>query len=238
MVNYTLGEGNTKLKEFQVRSDSGEICISSSLDYETRNVYEFPVIATDRGGLSTTAMVKIQITDINDNNPIFYPSEYNVSLRESGVSSSATSPVVVVAATDLDSGKFGAITYKIVAGNDADLFRIEKTTGEIFINRPSLLSARGQPYHRLNISAIDGGNLKSIKDAEVFISIIDSAQRPPIFEHTRYTYTVSENVRKDTVIGNVKATVFNNGKFLKLLILLILKPLLTNFLVNNCYFSL
>uniref|UniRef100_A0A6P7F7B9 Protein dachsous n=1 Tax=Diabrotica virgifera virgifera TaxID=50390 RepID=A0A6P7F7B9_DIAVI len=211
MVNYTLGEGNTKLKEFHVRSDSGEICISSALDYETRNVYEFPVIATDRGGLSTTAMVKIQITDINDNNPIFYPSEYNVSLRESGVSSSATSPVVVVAATDLDSGKFGAITYKIVSGNDADLFRIEKTTGEIFINRPSLLSARGQPYHRLNISAIDGGNLKSIKDAEVFISIIDSAQRPPIFEHTRYTYTVSENVRKDTVIGNVKATVFNNG---------------------------
>lgn len=49
MVNYTLGDGLGKLKEFEVRSDTGEICISSGLDYETRNVYEFPVIATDRG---------------------------------------------------------------------------------------------------------------------------------------------------------------------------------------------
>ncbi|XP_056635801.1 protein dachsous [Diorhabda sublineata] len=155
-------------------------------------------------------MVKIQITDVNDNHPIFYPSEYNVSLGENGSSSSTTIPVVIVAATDSDSGKFGTITYKIVSGNDAGVFRIEKSTGEIFINRPTLLSARGQPYHRLNISAVDGGNLKSLKDAEVYISVIDSTQRPPIFEHPRYIYTVSENVWKNTVIGTVKATVFNN----------------------------
>lgn len=49
VVNYTLGDGFEKLREFKVKSDTGEICISSSLDYETRNVYEFPVIATDRG---------------------------------------------------------------------------------------------------------------------------------------------------------------------------------------------
>ncbi|KAJ8922560.1 hypothetical protein NQ315_007590 [Exocentrus adspersus] len=211
MVNYTIGDGYSKLKEFKIRSDRGEVCLSSSLDYETRNVYEFPVIATDRGGLSTTAMVKIQITDVNDNRPVFYPSEYNVSLREGGASSSATTPVVVVVATDPDSGRFGTVTYKIVAGNEAGLFRIDKNTGEIFITRPSLLSTRSQPYHHLNISASDGGNLKSLKDAEVFISIIDSAQRPPIFEHPRYTYSVSENIRKDSVVGNVKATVMDNG---------------------------
>lgn len=49
MVNYTLGDEAAKLKEFKVRSATGEVCITSSLDYETRNVYEFPVIATDRG---------------------------------------------------------------------------------------------------------------------------------------------------------------------------------------------
>lgn len=49
IVNYTIGDGNEKFKEFTIRSDTGEICISSELDYETRNTYEFPVIATDRG---------------------------------------------------------------------------------------------------------------------------------------------------------------------------------------------
>lgn len=49
IVNYTIGDGNEKFKEFTIRSDTGEICISSQLDFETRNTYEFPVIATDRG---------------------------------------------------------------------------------------------------------------------------------------------------------------------------------------------
>ncbi|KAF5281948.1 hypothetical protein FQA39_LY00472 [Lamprigera yunnana] len=247
MVNYTLGDGFGKHKEFEVRSASGDICITSNLDYETRNAYEFPVIATDRGGfssklllnmqifimvtenvvflsvkeylmlncrlggLSTTAMVKIQLTDVNDNNPTFYPREYNVSLREGGASSSATSPVVVVVATDADSGRYGSVTYRIVSGNDAGLFRIDRNSGEIFVSRPSLLSTRSQPFHHLNISASDGGGLKSVADAEVFISIIDSAQRPPIFEQTRYTYSVKENAKKDTFVGSVKASVLDSG---------------------------
>ncbi|KAF5284599.1 hypothetical protein FQR65_LT02425 [Abscondita terminalis] len=211
MVNYTLGERFGKQKEFEVRSASGDICITSSLDYERRNAYEFPVIATDRGGLSTTAMIKIQLTDINDNNPTFYPREYNVSLREGGASSSATIPVVVVVATDADSGRYGSVTYRIVSGNDAGLFRIDRNSGEIFVSRPSLLSTRSQPFHHLNISATDGGGLKSVVDAEVFISIIDSAQRPPIFEQTRYTYSVKENAGRDTFVGSVKASVLDSG---------------------------
>ncbi|XP_066154165.1 protein dachsous [Euwallacea fornicatus] len=212
VVNYTLGDGFEKLQEFKVRSDTGEICISASLDYESRNAFEFPVIATDRGGLSTTAMVKIQVTDVNDNRPVFYPPEYNVSLRDGGGSSSATAPVVVVSATDADSSKFGTVTYRIVAGNEGGLFRIDRNTGEIFVNRPHQLSTRSQPYHRLNISATDGGNLKSLKDAEVFISVIDSTQKPPIFDMSRYMFAVSENVKKDFVVGHVKATVINNGR--------------------------
>lgn len=164
------------------------------------------------GGLSTTAMIKIQVTDINDNRPSFYPREYNVSLREGGTSSSATTPVVIVAATDPDSSRFGSVTYRIVAGNEAGLFRIDRNTGEIFISRPSLLSTRNQRYHRLNISASDGGGLKSLNDAEVFISVIDSAQRPPIFEHARYSFSVKEDVRPDTIVGSVKATVSDSGK--------------------------
>lgn len=159
-------------------------------------------------------MVKIQVTDVNDNRPIFYPSEYNVSLREGGTSSSTTTPVVVVAATDLDSGRFGTVTYKIVSGNDAGLFTIDRYSGEIFLTKPSLLSTRTQPHHRLSISASDGDNMKSLKDAEVFISVIDSAQKPPIFEHARYTFSVSESVRNNTVVGNVKASVLDNGKYL------------------------
>lgn len=166
------------------------------------------------GGLSTTAMVKIQLTDVNDNRPTFYPREYNVSLRESMPTNSLLStPVVVIVATDSDSGSFGTISYRIVAGNEAGIFRMDRLTGEIFVARPNMLSSRSQPYHRLNISASDGGGLRSTHDAEVFISVIDATQRPPIFDKPRYTYYVKEDVKKNTVVGTVSATSSNSGLY-------------------------
>lgn len=164
------------------------------------------------GGLSTTAMVKIQVTDVNDNRPIFYPREYNVSLREAPAISSSM-PVIAVVATDLDSGRFGAVSYRIVAGNEAGIFRVDRLSGEIFISRPNMLSSRTQPLHKLNVSASDGAGLKTSQDAEVYISIIDATHRPPIFEKSRYNYYVKEDVHQGTVVGSVLATSSDSGTF-------------------------
>lgn len=160
-------------------------------------------------------MVKIQLVDVNDNRPTFYPTKYNVTLREGGASLSATVPVATVLATDPDSGRFGAVTYKIVAGNEAGLFRLERNTGEIFVSRPGLLSTRSQRSYSLNISASDGGNLKAAKDAVVFVSVMDSTEKLPIFDHSKYMFSVSENVKMNTIIGNVRATVTDNGECLQ-----------------------
>ncbi|XP_075153661.1 dachsous cadherin-related 1 [Haematobia irritans] len=222
MVTYTMGSTSKAISEFEVRSSSGEICIAGDLDYERKNVYEFPVVATDRGGLSTTAIIKIQLSDINDNRPTFYPSQYKVSLRESSATSSSStssssSPlssstnnvqtsIVTVTATDPDSGRFGALTYRIVGGNDASAFRIDRATGEIFVNRPNLLSTRTQSQHVLNVSASDGGGLRTQHDALVYANIIDATQRPPIFEKLRYNFYVKEDVMRGTVVGTIQAS--------------------------------
>ncbi|TMW54235.1 hypothetical protein DOY81_000658 [Sarcophaga bullata] len=207
MVNYTMGAVGIKtFTEFEVRSATGEICVNGDLDYEKKQVYEFPVIATDRGGLSTTAMIKIQLTDINDNRPIFYSHHYNVSIRETSSTTSTNLPIVTVMANDPDTGRFGIITYRIVGGNDASLFRIERTTGEIFLNRPNMLSTRTQSLHVLNVSASDGGGLRTEEDAFVYVNIIDATQRPPIFEKLRYNFYVKEDVARGSVVGTIQAT--------------------------------
>lgn len=151
-------------------------------------------------------MVKIQLTDVNDNRPTFYPREYNVSLREE---ENLSSPVVVVVATDRDSGKFGSVSYHVVSGNDHGLFRVDQRSGEIFVTRPL---SKSTPMHHLNISAVDGAGLKSLVDAEIFISVIDSSQQPPIFERPRYNLGVKEDVHKNTVVGSVRATSSTTGK--------------------------
>lgn len=157
-------------------------------------------------------MVKIQLTDINDNRPVFYPHHYNVSLRETASTTSSTAPIITVAATDPDSGRFGTITYRIASGNDASLFRIERSTGEIFLNRPNMLSARSQSLHILNVSASDGGGLRTQQDALVYVNIIDSTQRPPIFEKLRYNFYVKEDVSRGSVVGTIQATSTDAGE--------------------------
>lgn len=49
IVNYTMGDGFAKYREFEVNPSSGDICISAALDHEKRSIYEFPILATDRG---------------------------------------------------------------------------------------------------------------------------------------------------------------------------------------------
>ena len=145
-------------------------------------------------------MVKIQVTDVNDNAPTFYPREYNVSLREQ---ETVTTPVVVVVATDKDAGKFGTVRYSIVAGNEENLFRVEASSGEILLTRPL---SRLRPAHRLNISATDGAGLRSAADAEVLVTVIDRNHQPPIFDVNRYSFSVREDAGRNTVIGTVTAS--------------------------------
>lgn len=151
------------------------------------------------GGLSTRANVKIQLTDVNDNLPIFYPREYNVSLAEGG----SPGAVLSVAASDRDSGNFGRLTYRITSGNSDGLFRLDPNSGELSLTRP--VGGQRRTY-RLTIVAVDGGGLSSRSHAEVYVSVEDPRSPPPQFIRTRYSMAVREDVQSNTLVGTVKAT--------------------------------
>lgn len=70
---------------FQIDSRTGLITTRSHVDCETEPVPQITVIATDSGSpaQSSSATVKVTIRDVNDNEPIFDQSFYNVSVKES-----------------------------------------------------------------------------------------------------------------------------------------------------------
>lgn len=57
-------------------------------------------------------MVKVDVQDVNDNWPIFSPSEYNVSIVWSPTEQG---PIVTVRAKDVDSGSFGVVSYYMIS---------------------------------------------------------------------------------------------------------------------------
>lgn len=155
-------------------------------------------------------MVKIQLLDINDNVPAFTVKDYNVSLKEGRIST--TEPIVAVSASDSDSGRFGTITYRIVGGNDNDVFRIDRSTGEIFVIKPALIQANGR--FDLEISATDGGGLTAPQGAVVHVNVMPAGVGTALFDKPRYNFHVREDARSGTVVGNLKATGGDRGKVL------------------------
>ena len=60
---YTLGGDDAAL--FKV-DEHGQITVSGKLDYETRTTYSVTVIGTDSFGVSSSIMVNIMVTDVNE----------------------------------------------------------------------------------------------------------------------------------------------------------------------------
>ena len=68
----------------------------------------------------------MDLVDINDNRPAFYPVSYAVSLS---TQSAPGTSVVRVTAYDPDSDENGRITYKTIPGGASPYFTLNKDTG-------------------------------------------------------------------------------------------------------------
>lgn len=72
------------------------------------------------------AYVRVDLLDVNDNRPTFYPLQYAVSLS---TQSAPGTSVVKVTARDPDAGINGWVTYRTVPGGSSPFFTLNKDTG-------------------------------------------------------------------------------------------------------------
>nr|XP_033953056.1 LOW QUALITY PROTEIN: protocadherin-16-like [Pseudochaenichthys georgianus] len=203
-IAYSLGSGMNSAapSQFTIGKETGQICTSAALDRDQGPAsYDFAVTAVDGGGLSSVTYVKVDLVDINDNRPAFYPVSYAVSLS---TQSAPGTSVVRVTAYDPDSGENGKITYKTVPGGASPYFTLNKDTGVISLSRS--VYGKTNSVIPMVISAQDGGGLVARVNARVNISVVAGLVAPPMFEQTQYYFTVSEDVLRGTVVGFVLAS--------------------------------
>lgn len=77
--------------------------------------------------VSFQTQVYIEIGDINDNDPVFDPVNYTVSVYEN---EPAGTPLINVTATDADSGQNAAITYSVTGGDPFSVFTVITKVGQ------------------------------------------------------------------------------------------------------------
>lgn len=179
---------------FEVDSISGEVVISKNgIDHEKSGQYKIWIEASDSDDpkLRSAVLLTVNVTDENDNPPVFEYPFYTISIQEETL---PPTTVIKVVASDEDMGKNSIITYRLVDDING-IFSIDDNSGEIVTN--TKLDRETDDHYTLVVEAVDQGYPSLTGSAVVHINILDINDNPP-----RFTRLFSVNVTENTEVGS------------------------------------
>ncbi|XP_016131929.1 protocadherin beta-1-like [Sinocyclocheilus grahami] len=126
-VSYSFSESSDSILDtFNIDLTNGDITVIGPLDFEKSKKYELNVVATDIGGLTDTAKVMVEITDVNDNAPVINVISFSNPLPEN---SAPETVIAMLNVKDLDSGKNGQVRCLI---NPSLPFQIRQSSSNFY----------------------------------------------------------------------------------------------------------
>ncbi|KAM6148974.1 protocadherin beta-2-like [Erethizon dorsatum] len=199
LQNYTISPNfyfHLKLKD----SPEGivpQLVLDKALDREEQPEIRLTLTALDGGTppRSGTALVLIEVLDINDNAPEFTKLLYEVQVPEN---SPVGFQVATVSARDLDIGTYGQISYVFSQASEEirKTFQINAKSGELLLKQK--LDYETVQAYTVNIQAIDGGGLSG--NCVLFIQVMDLNDNPPELTMSTLTNMIPENLQ-ETIIA-------------------------------------
>ncbi|KAL2093590.1 hypothetical protein ACEWY4_010902 [Coilia grayii] len=204
VVTYQISSGNTR-NRFAIMSQSGGglISLALPLDYKQERQYVLTVTASD-GTRQDTAQVFINVTDANTHRPVFQSANYQVIVSEDRP---VGSTVVVISATDEDTGENARITY--VMEDNVPQFKIHPDTGAITTQIE--IDYEDQASYTLAIIARDNGIPQKSDTTYVEIIVLDANDNAPQFVRDLYQGSVLEDAPVYTSVLQVSASDRDSG---------------------------
>ncbi|NWV73771.1 PCDA2 protein, partial [Dasyornis broadbenti] len=154
--------------------------------------------------------VELEVTDINDNAPIFPATRKNLSLPEN---SPPGSRFPLEGASDADIGANAQLSYTL---SHSEHFRITEGSSNsrsksLFLVVTKPLDRETIPVHRLLLTASDGGRPSMTGTAELVISVLDVNDNAPQFNQSVYHVVLPEDTLEGTLVVQVNATDLDLG---------------------------
>jgi len=145
---------------FQIDPDSGLVCLSGEVDFESQSVFLLPLSVRDKGAesLSGRSTLTVYVTDVNDQAPIIVVEVICgtagvVEVRENDDSGLTLALVTV---RDLDSGRNGRVVCRL---NETARFQlVEIYAGQYHITSASTLDREEKDRYSLEIHCHDLGS--------------------------------------------------------------------------------
>ncbi|XP_062443260.1 protocadherin alpha-C1-like isoform X4 [Rhea pennata] len=197
--NIDVSTGALSIKEPIDREQVCELKSTCFLNYEL--VLENPL---------ELYRMEFKVLDINDNSPSFPLSEYHVNVAEF---LSPGARFTLPTAQDSDEGSNSVQNYTL---SPDEHFYLEMQTHGDGSKYPELvldkaLDREQQATHRLTLTAKDGGNPPKSGDVQVIVTVLDTNDNAPEFEHSVYRASILENSPNGTLVVRVHATDLDEG---------------------------
>lgn len=207
-VMFGFMGGGTIAGMFEIEQLTGVIRLINGPIHLDKDKYELNVTAKDDGACckdgtrslhTSTALVVVFITDVNDNKPVFEDCDkYNPKVLEGSESGTF---VIKVEATDQDKGYNGQVRYSVVQqpNQRGTKFIVDEITGDVRTNK--VFDREGEDGRSVSVTlkATDRGNPPLEGVCSFKVEIGDVNDNPPLFHRSEY----HEKVKQDTPVGNV-----------------------------------
>ncbi|NXG04383.1 PCDB4 protein, partial [Sakesphorus luctuosus] len=159
-----------------------ELVTVSALDREETAQYILTVTAADAGSppLTTTQTFTVEISDVNDNAPVFNQTSYTMYVRENNVPSVL---VGAVSAADADVGLNAKVTYSLspVQPTEQPLcscISVNSENGQVFVLRP--LDYEKMRQTEVVVNASDAGSPPLRANVTVRLVVVDENDNAPV----------------------------------------------------------
>ncbi|NXP29528.1 PCDGH protein, partial [Scytalopus superciliaris] len=185
------------------------LVLENPLDREKQSSFELVLTAVDGGEpvKSGTLQVRINVTDANDNPPVFGKRLYEARVAEN---LPAGSLVLRVQATDADTGSNGRVFYSFgnVPNIVSALFTVNSESGEVRTAGP--LDFEDKSEYSFVLVAKDGGGLTD--HCEVQIDVTDENDNTPEIIILSLFSPVPEDASVGTVVALLNVDDADSGE--------------------------
>ncbi|XP_030224442.1 protocadherin alpha-3 isoform X27 [Gadus morhua] len=179
-----------------VQNNMFSVVTKTPLDREKQSQYDVTIIAKDAGepSLSSEKTIRIDISDVNDNNPQFLLSPYTFYLTENN---SPGDSIFKVQATDQDEGNNALISYHIFRGGDnllSSFLNINPVNGDISALKS--FDFEKLKTFRFHVMATDSGSPTLSRNVSVTVFLLDQNDNPPVILHPLSSNGSAEGVEE------------------------------------------
>ncbi|XP_062461254.1 LOW QUALITY PROTEIN: protocadherin alpha-13-like [Pezoporus occidentalis] len=149
--------------------------------------------------------VELEVTDINDNAPVFPAARKNLSIAESSLPGSR---FPLEGASDADVGANAQLSYSL---SPSEHFKVEEENSNsrsksLFLVLTKPLDRETMPIHHLVLTATDGGRPPLTGTVELVISVLDANDNAPQFNQSVYKVQLPEDALEGTLVMRLNAT--------------------------------